>query len=117
MDRARNLLGWRAPEWVTSAFLGLFTVVILTLEGLASVLYIDLYRGFGIDNYWPQRIHKFIHWHWTLPLSLLLASALIWKARVVSARRNRAIDLVTCLVVFATLGGWLWSACCIRITQ
>jgi hypothetical protein len=60
MNKIRNLLLWRTPEWVTSALLGIFTVVVLTLEGMASSAYAEMYRDFGIDNYWPQRIHKFI---------------------------------------------------------
>ncbi len=115
MKRVQTLLRWRAPEWVTSALLGAFAIGIFTLQGLASGVYVEMFRDFGVDDLWPQRVHKFIHWQWTFPLSVVLAVALVWKTRVVSVRQNRLIDLLVCLAVFALLAGWIWSAFCVRI--
>ena len=36
MKQTQSLLGWRSPEWVSSALLGGFTVGVFTLQGLAS---------------------------------------------------------------------------------
>ncbi len=115
MKRIQALLRWRTPEWVTSALLGGFTIGVFTLQGLASGVYVEMYRDFGVDDLWPQRIHKFIHWQWTLPVSIMLAIALVLKAKAASPRCNRLIDLVVCLAVFALVAGWIWSAFCIRI--
>ncbi len=95
---------------MTSTLLGLFGIALLMFEGMASSVFVDMYRAFGIDNYWPQRVHKFTHWQWTLPCGVVLAVVLVWKANIVSVRRNRAIDLIVCLVLFGTLAAWLWSA-------
>lgn len=96
------------PEWTTSAILGVFAVLLLSFQGFACPVFVEMCRGFMLKPEWPHCLLSVVRWQWTVPLGILSAVALLWKAKRVPARLNRIIDLVVFLLLLAETGVGIW---------
>jgi len=72
---------------------------------------IEMYQGFALKLEWPLFLLSFVQWYWTVPLGILSAVALVWKAKHVPVRLNRAIDLVVFLILLAEAGFGICILC------
>jgi hypothetical protein len=96
------------PKWTTSAILGVFAFLLLSFQGFACPVIIEMYQGFSLKLEWPLCLLSVVQLYWTVPLGILSAVALVWKAKRVPARLNRNIDLVVFLILLAEAGFGIW---------
>jgi hypothetical protein len=96
------------PERTTSVILGVFAFLLLSFQGFACPVIVEMYEGFALKLEWPLCLLSVVQWHWTVPLGILSAVALVWKAKRVPVRLNRAIDLVVFLILLAETGFGIW---------
>jgi len=99
------------PEWTTSNLLGIFAFLLLSFQGVVCPVIIEMYRGFVLELEWPLCLLSVVQWYWTVPLGILSAVALAWKAKRVPARLNRNIDLAVFLILLAEAGFGIWLLC------
>ena len=96
------------PEWATSAILGVFAFLLLSFQGFACQVLVEMYRDFLPELDWPHRLLALVRWQWTVPLGVISAVALVWKAKLVPVRLNRIIDLVCFVLLLAEAGIGIW---------
>jgi hypothetical protein len=99
------------PKCTTSKSLGIFAFLLLSFQGFACPVIIEMYQGFALKLEWPLCLLSVVYWYWTVPLGILSAVALVWKAKRVPARLNRNIDLVVFLILLAEAGFGIWILC------
>lgn len=99
------------PEWTTSNLLGIFAFLLLSFQGVVCPVIIEMYRGFALKLEWPHYLLSVVHWYWTVPLGILSAVALAWKAKHLPSRLNHIIDLVVFLILLAEAGFGIWILC------
>ena len=106
-----NLSIWRrqAPQWVSSALLGFFSVSLLTFQGFACPLFEDMFHDFGIQMRGWLRLLTMVRWWWTLPVGIVSAALLIWKATVLPLPKNKKIDFLVLVALLAQASVWIWK--------
>lgn len=76
----------------------------LLLIGMAAPVFLEMYSGFGID---PLPLHlrivALIHWIWTVPVGLFIASILIWGTKHWSRVTNLRIDVAAIVVAITVI--------------
>jgi len=95
----------------SSKSLGAFAFLLLSFQGVACPVIIEMYRGFALKLEWPHYLLSVVQWYWTVPLGILSAAALVWKAKRVPVRLNHIIDLVVFLILLAEAGFGIWILC------
>jgi len=98
-------------EWPTSNSLGIFAFLLLSFQGVVCPVIIEMYRGFALKLEWPHYLLSVVQWYWTVPLGILSAVALAWKAKHLPSRLNHIIDLVVFLILLAEAGFGIWILC------
>jgi len=98
-------------EWTASNLLGIFAFLLLSFQGVVCPVIIEMYRGFALKLEWPHYLLSVVQWYWTVPLGILSAVALAWKAKHLPSRLNHIIDLVVFLILLAEAGFGIWILC------
>ena len=97
-----------------STLLGVVWIIVLGTAGVICPCMVEMFEDFGFDDNWRFTLWSAVQWYWTLPLSVIVATALIWKAQRLSPRMNRIVNVTALLTVIA-IGTDIFLTMCFTI--
>ncbi len=111
------MINWKyeLPQWVTSMFVGIFWIGWTVLVGVACPAFSQMYADFGVTHTGFRAVLLQATPIHTVPVGVLFAVLLTWKATRLSKRPNHRVDLAALLLLLAQLPIVFWSLFCYTI--